>query len=191
MQGDYISKLKEFASDVKGELTYDQHPTKTLNQAGWSRLTIRITHPKAPLYFIAFSGTSSAEVYSGFYAPAKLPANIHCKITQQDSFVRFLNRFKKNQMSSGRPTFDKQLSISCNNKQFLDKLTTDHEIAKFLEKTIRFPIRFEVKPIDKNILASNHNERSMITINSNEWIVDSKKLQTLLSGFTKIANRFC
>jgi len=188
MYSEYVEKLKAFSELAGGEFKYSNHPTTSLKRMGWSRVEIRIPHLKTDIFFIAFSGTNSAEVYSGFYAVANLQENLICKITQQDTFLSLINKFSNKKMKSGRSSFDRKLSITCNNKTFLLQLTRNHEIAKFLESYIQFPVQFEIVSNEKGFIKSCKQSKMLISINANEWIVDQKKLMSLLDGFKLVVD---
>lgn len=188
MYGEYVEKLKAFSRTVDGEYNYTSQPTTTLKRMGWSRVEIRIPHSGADLFYIAFSGTNSAEVYSGFYAQRKLPARLFCRISQKDGFSSLLSTFSSYRMKSGRPSFDKKLQIACNDKGFLLKLTGDHGISSFLESHIQMPLRFEVMTNEKGILKDTGESAMLISLNTNEWIVDQKQLMELMAGFRKLVD---
>jgi len=183
MYSEYVEKLKVFSELAGGEFKYTNHPTTTLKRMHWSRVEIRIPYRKTDLFFIAFSGTNSAEVYSGFYAAANLQKNLICKITQKDTFLSLINKFSNKKMKSGRSSFDRKLSITCNNKTFLLQLTRNHEVAKFLESNIQFPVQFEVISNEKGFIKSSKQSGMLISINANEWVIDQKMLMGLLDGF--------
>lgn len=186
MSGEYTDKLKVFAREVNGEFNYSRHSSTALKGKGWSRAEIRIPNPGKEISFIAFSGTSSAEVYSGFFAEGKLPADLFCRITEQDGFSKLISTFSSYKMKSGRNDFDKKLHIACNNKDFLLKLSGNHEIARFLMKAIRRPLRFEVMTNEKGLLQGKSTADMVISLNANEWIVDKTRLLDLLAGFRKL-----
>jgi hypothetical protein len=189
MSSEYSDQLKAFARLVNGEFSYGTQPSTTLSGKGWSKAEIRIPGPGKDIRYIAFSGTNSAEVYSGFYAEGKLPSGLFCRITEQDSFARLVGTFSSYKMKSGRPDFDKKLHIACNNKDFLLKLSRDHEVSGFLMQAIRRPLRFEVMTNEKGLLQEKRRSAMILSINTNEWMVDLKLLSSLLDGFRHLINR--
>ena len=188
MPGEYADKLKAFASQVNGEFSYGKNPSTTLRGKGWSKAEIRIPNPGREIRFIAFSGANSAEVYSGFYCLGKIAPGVFCRITEKDGLSRLVSTFSSYNMKSGRTDFDKKLHVACNNKNFLLKLTGDHDTARFLVNTIRRPLRFEVMTNEKGILQGEKASAMVISLNTNEWIVDEYKLNELLAGFRLIVN---
>jgi hypothetical protein len=183
---EFVEKLKSFSSSINGEFHHGKQSTTSLKRMGWSRVEIRVPDPAKEIHFIAFSGTNSAEVYSGFYAEGKLPANLFCRISEQDAFTKLMSTFSSYKMKSGKPEFDKRLHTACNNKSFLLKLTGNHETSSFLTKAIRRPLRFEVMTNEKGILKGKKASAMVISLNTNEWIVDHDKLVYLLDGFRQI-----
>ena len=186
MYGEFVEKLKAFSNLVDGEFHYTHQPTTALKRMGWSRVEIRIPHPKRDLFYIAFSGTNSAEVYSGYYAEGNLPSSLTCRITQKDSLSNLISMFNRNKMKSGRPSTDKMLNIQCNNKSFLLKLTGNHQVAAFLENSIKLPLQFEIMDNGRELLHRSHPTAMLITLNTNEWMVDHQKLKELLAGFKQL-----
>lgn len=191
MQSEYVKKLEAFAMQAGGDFNHSSQPTTSLNSKGWSKVEIRIPHRGTDLYYIAFSGPNSAEVHSGFYVAGKLPLKLFCRITQRDGFADLISTFSSYKMKSGRPAFDKKLHTSCNNKTFLLKLTGNQEAAKFLEKSIQRPLRFEVMSNEKGILKHENPSAMIISLNSNEWMVDRSMLTELLSGFRILVDHLC
>jgi len=183
MYSEYVEKLKAFSKVAGGDFKYTHHPTTTLKRMHWSRVEIRIPYLKTDVFFIAFSGTNSAEVYSGFYAVANLQDNLICKITQKDTLLNLISKFSNKKMKSGRSSFDRKFSITCNNKTFLLRLTRNHEVAKFLESCIQFPVQFEVISNDKGFIKTCKQSDVLISISANEWIVDRQRLMDILNGF--------
>ena len=183
MPGEYADKLKAFANQVNGEFSYGNKPTSTLTGKGWSRAEIRIPNQGREIRFIAFSGTNTAEVHSGFYAAGRLAPGLFCRITEKDGFSRLISTFSSYNMKSGRPDFDKNLHVACNHKDFLLKLSRNHDTANFLIKVIRRPLRFEVMTNEKGILHGEKASAMVISLSTNEWIVDTARLLGLLSGF--------
>ena len=183
---EYVEKLKTFSRSINGEFRHRKESTTSQKRMGWSKVEIRIPGPGKEIQFIAFSGTNGAEVYSGFYAEGNLPGKLFCRISEQDAFTRLMSKFSSFKMKSGKPEFDKKLHTACNNKSFLLKLTGNHETSAFLTKAIRRPLRFEVMTNDNGILSGNRESAMVISLNSNEWIVDHEKLHYLLGGFRQI-----
>ena len=188
MPGEYIEKLQDFARTVGGSFSYDKQPTSTLRGKGWSRAEITIPDGSRQIHYIAFSGTNTAEVYSGFYAACKLSPGIFCRITEKDGFSRLVSSFSSYNMRSGRPEFDKRLHSACNNKDFLVKLARDHESARFLINAIKRPLRFEVMTNEKGLLHGIKGSAMVISLNTNDWIVDHERLTYLLTGFRQLTD---
>ena len=190
MSGEYPEKLKVFAREVNGVFSYGSNPSTTLRGKGWSKAEIRIPGPGYEIFYVAFSGTNSSEVYSGFYAAGKLPAGLFCRITEQDGFTRLISTFSSYNMKSGKAEFDKKLHTACNNKDFLLKLSGNHETAHFLKQSIRRPLRFEVMTNEKGLLQDQRRSAMIMSLHSNEWIVEKDALTSLLDGFRKIVAQF-
>lgn len=188
MHSEYVEKLKAFSKLVDGEFSFTNQPTTTLKRVAWSRVEIRIPHSNTDLFYIAFSGTNSAEVHSGFYAKGGQHSGISCRITQKDGLLNLFSMFSKGTMKSGRSSLDNKLGIACNNKSFLLKLTGNHEAARFLEKHIRLPLEFAIGTNDKGILKQAGPSASLISLSSNEWMVEQKQLMELLEGFKNIVS---
>ena len=120
-----------------------------------------------------------------------LRENLKCTITEKDSILNLINIISNKKMKSGRPSIDNRLLITCNNKSFLLKLTGNQKVAKFLESNIKLPIKFEVVSNNKGFVKHYHHNDMLISINTNEWIVDQNKLTKMLDGFKLVVDHIC
>lgn len=186
MSTEYINKLKSFSDKIGGDFSESREPTTRLRGGGWSRVEIRLPIPQRNARFIAFSGTNTAEVYSGFYAESKLQEKLVCTITQRNKVLSLINNFNKLKIKSGRASFDKALSVLSNDKMFVHKLSSDKEIASFLETNLKLPMRFEVVSNISQYIKDVAPQRKLISISTNEWLVDEKQLMDLYAGFRMI-----
>lgn len=186
MSTEHVNKLRSFSDKIKGEFSETREPTTRMRGGGWSRVEIRLPIPQRNARYIAFSGTNRAEVYSGFYAESKLPEKLVCLITQRNKVLSLINKFNKLKIKSGRASFDKELSVLSNDKMFVHKLSSNAEIASFLETNLKLPMRFEVVSNINQYINDVATHRKLISINTNEWLVNEKQLMELYAGFRMI-----
>lgn len=189
MATEYVNKLKSFSKNISGEFHHAGQQTKTMKRLGWSRVEIELPIPGRTARFIAFSGTNQAEVFSGFYANSSLSKKLVCTITQKDKVLSLLHSFNKLKVKSGRPSTDKKLSIISNDKMFVHRLTGNPEVARFLESTLKLPMRFEIISNFNGYINELDAGEQLISINTNEWIVDEKKLMSMYEGFRMILDQ--
>ena len=71
---------------------------------------------------------------------------------------------------------------------FIHKLTRNYEVAHFLENNLKLPMRLEVISNFNAYIKELKPEDKLISLNTNEWIVEHKSLNSLFDGFQLISN---
>jgi hypothetical protein len=183
---EYVEKLKKFADSVGGTFQYQNQATSTMKRVGWSRVDIKIPQPEKPIYYTAFSGTHSAEIYSGFFAGIKLPSGLKCRISRKDPLDKLFTIFGKKYVKTNQPGFDRMFTVKTNNSAIVRQLTGKKSIRKFFELNLVPPLQFEIIDNEKGFIKDINEKTNLIALKSNEWMVDQNQLNTLLDGFKLI-----
>jgi len=183
---EYVEKLKKFADSVGGTFRYQNQATSTMKRVGWSRVDIKIPQPGAPIYYTAFSGTNSAEIYSGFFAITKLPQGLTCKIRRKDPLDKIFRFLGKNYIKTNQPGFDKQFTVQGTKSTTAKQLSGKKSIRKFFELNLVPPLQFEIIDNEKGFIKDMNEKTNLIALKTNEWMVDQKQLNILLDGFKLI-----
>ena len=183
---EYVEKLKKFADSVGGTFRYQNQATSAMKRVGWSRVDIKIPQPKKPIYYTAFSGTYSTEVYSGFFACTKVPSSTICKISRKDPIDKLFTIFGNKQVKTNQPGFDKIFTVKASNSAIVRQIAGKKSIRKFFELNLVPPIQFEIIDNEKGYIKDKNEKTKLLALKTNEWIVDQKQLNILLDGFKLI-----
>ncbi len=149
---EYVEKLKKFADSVGGTFQYQNQATSTMKRVGWSRVDIKIPQAEKPIYYTAFSGTHSAEIYSGFFACIKLPSSIKCRISRKDPLDKLLRIFSSKSIKTNQPEFDKMFTVKASDGAIVRQLCGKKSILKFFELNLLPPLQFEIVSNEKGYI---------------------------------------
>lgn len=180
---EYVEKLKKYADAVGGTFHYSNQGTKSMVRVAWNRVEIEIPHLSTAIYFVAYSGNNSTDTYSGFFASTKLSSAISCKISRKDPLDKVFTIFRKKQIKTNQPGFDKMFSVSASNTAIVRQISGRKQIRKFLELNLNPPLQFEISNNEKGYIKSKSEKTNLVALKSNRWMVDQKQLNTLLDGF--------
>jgi len=183
---EYVEKLKKFADTVGGTFKYQNQATTTLKRFNWSKVVIKIPQPNNTIYFTAYNETNSAEIYSGFFASTKLPSGTTCKISRKDPLDKLLRIFSSKSIKTNQPEFDKMFTVKASDGAIVRQLSGKKSIQKFFELNLLPPLQFDITNNEKGFIKELDEKANLITLKSNEWIVDQKQLKILLDGFKLI-----
>ncbi len=185
---EYVEKLKKFADAVGGSFQYNNKGTTFLKRFSYNRVVIKIPYLNNTIYFTAYSDSNSAETFSGFFASTKLPLSTKCKISRKDPLDKLFQIFGTKSVKTNQPGFDKMFTVKTSNIATVLRLIGKKSILKFVELNLLPPLQFEITDNELGLIKQLSNNTNLITLKSNEWIVDQKQLITLLDGFKLIVD---